>query len=356
MQPEISIDVGELRKLLSTFWFRSVFSRLSPAWRDRLLAVLVEQVTIPNYAIKTGRRTVLHLSELTDAQRRQVLNTANLPDAIRADFQLVVTVAMLWGEDAVKRLALTPASDAPGASTLSSLLQTFRQSLAVPGDAHGYAPLASASAGARGLLLLDTHRRFCVNPLHPMMGLLAKWVARGLLVLVALAVLALGVIYAGSERILRRHHAAPLDTALRLPPSRKKRGRRHATNTTCMRMSRQDGQGLTTAGPGVHRITAPSLTEVLPTYTDGELVRLLRYGVRRDGTTALLMPADTSDPMSDEHIGEIVNFLRRQPVVSGPPRVRQLSLKARLGILLGKYPLSVVGVDPSSPRWGAGLP
>jgi len=56
------------------------------------------------------------------------LNTAHLPDAIRADFQLVVTVAMLWGEDAVKRFALTPASDVPGTSTLSSLLQSFRQS------------------------------------------------------------------------------------------------------------------------------------------------------------------------------------------------------------------------------------
>jgi len=125
---DIRIEVGELRKLMTAFWFRSVFSRLSPAWRDRLLAVLVEQVTIPNHAIKTSRRTVLHLSELTDAQRRQVLNSANLPDAIRADFQLVLMVAMLWGEDSVKRLALTPASDGPETSTLSSLLQSFRQS------------------------------------------------------------------------------------------------------------------------------------------------------------------------------------------------------------------------------------
>jgi hypothetical protein len=92
-----------------------------------MLEILVDQVTIPNYTIKIGRRTV-PLSELTDVQRRQVLNTANLPDAIRADFQLVVIVAMLWGEDAVKRFALTPASDVPGASTLSSLLQSFRQS------------------------------------------------------------------------------------------------------------------------------------------------------------------------------------------------------------------------------------
>ena len=50
-----------------------------------------------------------------------------------------------------------------------------------------------------------------------MMWSLAKWVARGLLVLVALAVVALGVIYAGSEWILRRRHAAPVDTAL--PPA-----------------------------------------------------------------------------------------------------------------------------------------
>jgi len=168
-------------------------------------------------------------------------------------------------------------------------------------------------------------------------------------------VLALGIIYAGSERILRRRHTAPVDTALRLPPSSDDvEARRQAAIIGCYEGCHgKTGQGLTMVEPGIHRITAPSLTEVLPTYTDGELVRLLRYGVRRDGTTALLMPADTFYPMSDEHIGQIVTFLRRQPVVSGPPRVRELSLKARLGILLGKYPLSVVGVDPSSPRWGA---
>ena len=172
-----------------------------------------------------------------------------------------------------------------------------------------------------------------------MMRFLAKWVARGLLVLVALAVLALGVIYAGSEWILRRRHAAPVDTALRLPQSSDDiEARRQAAIIGCYEGCHgKTGQGLTLVEPGIHRITAPSLTEVLPTYTDGELVRLLRYGVRRDGTTALLMPADTFYPMSDEHIGQIVNFLRRQPKVSGPPRVRELSLKARLGILLGKY-------------------
>ena len=77
-----------------------------------------------NHTTPKGLRQFLTLEQ----QRDWVEGTANLPDAIRADFQLVVMVAMLWGEDAVKRLALTPTSDAPGASTLSSLLQTFRHS------------------------------------------------------------------------------------------------------------------------------------------------------------------------------------------------------------------------------------
>jgi len=200
-----------------------------------------------------------------------------------------------------------------------------------------------------------TRIHFRVNPLRSMMWFLAQWVARGLLVLVALAVLALAAVYAGSERILRRRHATPIDTALRLPPSSDDvEARRQAVIIGCYEGCHgKTGQGLTMVAPGIHRITAPSLTEVLPTYTDGELVRLLRYGVRRDGTTALLMPADTFYPMSDAHIGQIVDFLRRQPIVAGPRRVRELSVKARLGILLGRYPLSVVGVDASSPRWGA---
>jgi cell division GTPase FtsZ len=106
---EISIDAGQLRKLLSTFWFRSVFSRLSPDWRARILDVLVEHVSIPDHAIRSGRRTI-HLSELTHEERRHLVTGVNLPDAIRADVQLLVMVATLWGEDAVDRFTLASAS------------------------------------------------------------------------------------------------------------------------------------------------------------------------------------------------------------------------------------------------------
>lgn len=183
---------------------------------------------------------------------------------------------------------------------------------------------------------------------------LATWFARIVVAVAALALIAVAAVYAGSEHVLRRQHAIAVDTALRLPSSSDDvEARRQAVLIGCYAGCHgPTGEGKTRVEPGIHRITAPSLTEVLPTYTDGELVRLLRYGVRKDGTTALLMPADTFYPMSDAHIGQIVDFLRRQPMVKGPPSERYLSLKARLGILLGKYPISVAGVDPAAPRLG----
>lgn len=124
---DIPIDGRELRKLLGTFWFRSVFSRLSPEWQDRILSVLVEHVTIPNHAVGSGRRTV-HLHGMTQQQRQQMMIEPGLPDAIRADLQLLVTVAALWGEDVLGRFDFTSVPEAADTSRIALLLQPFRHS------------------------------------------------------------------------------------------------------------------------------------------------------------------------------------------------------------------------------------
>jgi cell division GTPase FtsZ len=124
-EPELPMDPLELRKLLGTFWFRSVFPRLSPAWQQRMLDVLVHHVSIPDHVIRTGRRSV-HLSELTEAQLRQLGTEAALPDAVRADLQLLTMVARLWGAAAVERFELQPVAGAAEPSALATLLQPFR--------------------------------------------------------------------------------------------------------------------------------------------------------------------------------------------------------------------------------------
>src|SRR4029450_362046 len=51
---EILVDGRDLRKLLSTCWFRSVFPRLSKDWQERVLNVVTEHASIPDHAIGKG--------------------------------------------------------------------------------------------------------------------------------------------------------------------------------------------------------------------------------------------------------------------------------------------------------------
>jgi len=124
---DVSMDGPELRRLVGTFWFRSVFTRLSPAWQERILNVLVEYVTIPDHTVRSGRRAVC-LHELTEEQRRQIVTDPSLSDAVRSDLQLMATVAMLWGEEALGRFTFTHVPAAADTSRLALLLQSFRHS------------------------------------------------------------------------------------------------------------------------------------------------------------------------------------------------------------------------------------
>ena len=83
-------------------WFRGVVHRLSPAWRTRLFDALRASVEIPNHIVRLGRQQA-RLSELGHAQLREALTSPSLPDAIRPDVELLVTIGRVWGEDALRQ-------------------------------------------------------------------------------------------------------------------------------------------------------------------------------------------------------------------------------------------------------------
>ena len=122
----MTIDSTELRKLVTTFWVRSVFPRLSQDWRERMLDVLVQNVAIPNYSLRQGRRT-LHLNEATLEDLKQIVTETIFPDAIRSDLHVLIAVGTLWGEGALARFEFTQdPDDGLKPSRLGSLLGAFR--------------------------------------------------------------------------------------------------------------------------------------------------------------------------------------------------------------------------------------
>ena len=122
----LPIDGAEVRKLLGTVWFRAVVPRLSHAWRDRVLEVLVEHAPIPNHRVKIDGRSAL-LSELTHAQLTDIVRRTYQPDVARADVELLMIVGRLWGADALQRLRFADASPHGERFTLGALLHGLRE-------------------------------------------------------------------------------------------------------------------------------------------------------------------------------------------------------------------------------------
>ena len=115
----------EVRKLLGTIWFRTIFQHLSTAWRDKLLEALVEEVVIPNHPIKC-RRGVKPLQKVEYAELKEIWSNTFVPEVLRIDLELLLTVGRLWGEETIGRLRFADLDSPDGSTRLGGLLQGFR--------------------------------------------------------------------------------------------------------------------------------------------------------------------------------------------------------------------------------------
>ncbi|MCM3881356.1 MAG: hypothetical protein ND807_14710, partial [Vicinamibacterales bacterium] len=118
----ITIDPSEMKKLLGTLWFRSVFPRLSQTWRERTLNAVLEGAVIPNHTLRIGRRDV-PLSDVQHAELKELFSKLSIPEDVRADVRFVMTVGNLWGAETLARLRY---ADVPAPSRLSERLLGIR--------------------------------------------------------------------------------------------------------------------------------------------------------------------------------------------------------------------------------------
>jgi cell division GTPase FtsZ len=122
---EIPIEGAEVKKLLGTLWFRTVLARLSRDWRDRILEVLIDSVPVPDHAVRVGRHT-RHLRELSHAQLQEIVSKTFVPELVRPDVDLLITVGRIWGAEALGRIRFIGGTERHESSTMESLLQRFR--------------------------------------------------------------------------------------------------------------------------------------------------------------------------------------------------------------------------------------
>jgi hypothetical protein len=162
----------------------------------------------------------------------------------------------------------------------------------------------------------------------------------------AALVLCLALVFAISEWKMRRTYDAPLAPL---------RAAYRADAVAGMRMAKVVGcwagcHGKTGGGgfeeiAGIHRSAAPTLSQVVPQYSDEELVRLIRYGVKRDGKSAIGMISYATWALGDQDLVNIIAHLREQPVLPPVPRSHELTLRGRWAMVTGKWGVDAVLVD-----------
>ena len=168
------------------------------------------------------------------------------------------------------------------------------------------------------------------------------------------ALVGVAAIFGISEWKLSRAHDAPLvplKSGLKLPDPIE--GERLSKIVGCWAGCHgQTGQGGSIDMDGYYSVTAPGLSSIIPRYSDAELARLIRFGVKRDGTSVLGMTSYTFYPLADEELTNIISHLRRQPPLPSTPGHRTISMNARIKLALGRWQVAADQVDATRPRWG----
>ncbi|MBL0173082.1 MAG: c-type cytochrome [Gemmatimonadaceae bacterium] len=78
---------------------------------------------------------------------------------------------------------------------------------------------------------------------------------------------------------------------------------------------------------------------VIGTYSDAELARLIRHGVKRDGHAAAIMPSEDWISMADDDLSAIIAYLRSVPPVDRPTVNVMLRPMGKVLFATGKLPL-----------------
>ena len=165
-------------------------------------------------------------------------------------------------------------------------------------------------------------------------------VGYGLAGTVGLIDLAIVVIYAWSEFILRRQYQAEPQPMVAAPPELVAQGYRLSRLHGCLSCH---GEGLTgnevfEAKP-VGDIIAPNLTKLARQRTDEQLAVAIRQGIAPDGRGLLVMTSAVHARMPLEETAALIAWMRSLPVKDGDERPFKLRMIGRLMLILRDFRL-----------------
>ena len=179
-----------------------------------------------------------------------------------------------------------------------------------------------------------------------------RWILRGLAVLAGLVVLFLAVLYGGSEWMIRAGHNVP-EAAVTVPRDAASvaEGGRLAKIVMCRDCHAENGQGkVLFSVPLVGTVAPPPIAEMAARLSDADLARLIRHGVKKDGSTIFIMPTKALGHISDDDLGKIIAWIRSlKPGPQDSKARTSFGPMGRLLLLTGALPAMANPANVSTP-------
>lgn len=180
-----------------------------------------------------------------------------------------------------------------------------------------------------------------------------QWIGRVLAGVLVLVVILAGVVYAASERKLRKTYDTSVDP-VHVPADSASiaRGSHLVRNVIdCTLCHGEDlGGAVYSSSPALGTIAGPNLTRgkggVGPEYTDADYLRAIRHGVKRDGTSLIVMPSEVFTHISQEDMGAVLAYLRNAPPVDREVPKSGFGPVGRALLAAGKMNILVAGKTP----------
>jgi mono/diheme cytochrome c family protein len=175
------------------------------------------------------------------------------------------------------------------------------------------------------------------------------------LAIVILILAALSIFYLWSNAIINRTYPVPLaNVNVPTDSASVKEGERllHIEHCSDCHGARLTGQIFPDAEP-LATLVAPNLTRIIPTYSNAEIERLLRDGVKKDGRSIFVMPSFMFRQLKEESILKIIAYLRTiqpLPTTPGLPRESTFHFSWRLKLIEGDIQSTASMINPNSPR------
>lgn len=180
-----------------------------------------------------------------------------------------------------------------------------------------------------------------------------KWLKRASLAVAVLLTAAIATVWIGSERVLRRSYA---DVVVAAPAAAGdiESGRHWATILGCTECH----------GPTLHgnvidddswllgALVAPNLTLRRKDYDDAALARVIRWGIKRDGTGVQMMPSKAFYHADEQTIADVIAFVRSVPDAERVLPESGNGPLTRWNLFVGEWKLMPEEIDRKAARLG----